>query len=145
MAQRKFFSFQNYAVGLVSTFVITGLLFEGFGTALIIFLCPISAIMVWPLVVPVVGFIIMTLVDALFGREKRKASGMPEFVKERVLKEMVTARTASSRSAALKHYLRQAAAKGIDRGVMVSSLLKNGWSELEINDALGEVSAAREP
>ena len=139
MAERKFFSLQNFAVGFVSTFVVAGLLFGGEG-ALIIFLCPLTAI-VWIPGAFIPGFIVMTLVDAFSGRKTRKVSEIPELTKKGVLKGVATARTASSRSAALKDYLQQATAKEIDRDVMVSSLIKNGWSEIEIDDALGEVTA----
>ena len=138
MAERKFFSFQTFAVGFVSTFLVTSIL-EGFGNAGAIFLCPISWV-VWIPAAFILGFIVLTLVDACSGRETRKASEIPERTKKAARNGVAAARTAASRSAALKIYLQQATAKEIDRGVMVSSLIKNGWSESEIHDALQEVS-----
>jgi hypothetical protein len=139
MAERKFFSFQTFATGLVSTFLVTSLLVGSFETAGAIFLCPLTAI-VWIPAAFILGFIVSMLVDMFSGRETRKASEIPERTKKEVLKGVAAARTVSSRSAALKDYLQQATAKEFDRGIMVSSLIKNGWSESEIHDALQEVS-----
>ena len=93
MAERKFFSFLNFAVGLVPTFVVTGLLVEDFFIAFQLFLCPFTAI-VWVPLALFLGFIVMTLVDAFSGRKTRKASEIPELTKEGFLRGVATARTA---------------------------------------------------
>ena len=78
----------------------------------------------------VLGFIVLKLVDVVFRRQRFEVPKMPTF--------------AAEKKAALKDYLQKATAREIDRGVMVSSLIKNGWSETEIDDALGEMSAIGE-
>lgn len=142
MPKRKFWSFLNLPVGLVPTFVVTGLLFGDFEAAQFVFLCPITAIVAWPSAF-ILGFLIMKL-GAFSGPKPRKVSEIPELTREGFLRGVAMARTASSKSAALKDYLQQATAKGIERSAMVSILIKCGWSESEIDDALGEISVVGE-
>lgn len=123
--------------GLIATFVGTVVLTGNGQDAIGIFLCPFTAV-VWIPAVFVSGAIIVSVIDSV-GPKNRRNLETRERTKIVLLSQVARARTVASREAALKTYLEQADARGMDRDRAVSNLGRNGWSEVEIRDALGEM------
>lgn len=132
MAERKVFSLQNILIGIVLEAIFVVFLVEDglflFGLSIV---CTAGAsLFVWIPFAAVLGFVVTNVTDVIFRRRKFEAPKMPDL--------------AAEKRNALKDYLQQATAKGIERSAMVSLLIKCGWSDSEIDDALGEISAVGE-
>lgn len=99
--------------------------------ALFGFLCPLLWVPAFFLL------LIMVVMSSFSSLEREIAPGEPTTVS--LLSQLAKARTVASREAALKTYLEQADARGMDRDRAVSSLARNGWSEAELRDAVRDM------
>lgn len=123
--------------GLIATFVGAVILTGGFIDAVFVFLCPFTAV-VWIPTVFISGAIIVSLIDGPTGRAGKGNAGTDVPATINLVAQLASAATMASQEAALKTYLDQAKAKGIERDQVISMLVRNGWSESAFRDALDE-------
>ena len=133
MGKRKVFSLANILIGIVLEAIFVVFLVGDVEDALTFFglsiVCTAGAsLLVWIPLAAVLGFVATTVaVDVISRRKKVELPKVPDLAMEK--------------RNALKDYVQQAIEQGIERSAMVSLLTRNGWSESEIDDALGEISA----